>query len=69
MIEKDEFINKCYDCKFRASIAGDAHSRCINTTAKVAGNEYGKRSGWFWWPHNFDPVWLESCDSFEGKNE
>lgn len=34
----------------------------------VKGNEHGIRSGWFNWPYNFDPVWLESCDGFEEKS-
>ena len=31
----------------------------------VTGNKHGINSGWFNWPVNFDPVWLESCDGFE----
>ena len=57
----------CYDCLHRKMVLGDAHSRCANTEAKVTGNEHGRRSGWFLWPANFDPVWLESCDGFEPK--
>lgn len=34
---------------------------------KVTGNPHGIRSGWFMWPVNFDPVWLESCTGFEPK--
>jgi hypothetical protein len=33
----------------------------------VRGNTHGVRSGWFCWPLNFDPVWLEICSGFEGK--
>jgi hypothetical protein len=25
--------------------------------------------GWFFWPYNFDPRWLKSCDGFEPKAE
>lgn len=35
----------------------------------VRGNPHGIRKGWFMWPVNFDPVWLESCDGFEQKEE
>lgn len=35
----------------------------------IIGNEYGIKKGWFAWPVNFDPVWLESCDGFEKKGE
>ena len=33
----------------------------------VVGNPHGIMNGWFSWPYNFDPVWLESCDGFERK--
>ena len=58
----------CYECKYRGEIPGDCHSCCSNKQAKVVGNEHGKRSGWFFWPFNFDPTWLEECDGF-GKKE
>jgi hypothetical protein len=28
---------------------------------------HGICNGWFIWPINFDPVWLENCDGFESK--
>ena len=40
----------------------------INSSAKdlnIKGSDQGIRGGWFNWPHNFDPVWLESCNGFE----
>ena len=33
----------------------------------VTGNEHGIRNGWFAWPFNFDPVWLDACDGFKEK--
>ena len=30
----------------------------------IKGNAHGILSGWFNWPLNFDPTWLESCDGF-----
>jgi len=59
----------CYDCKHRRGIAGDAHSSCVNLRAKVRGDAHGIRSGWFSWPYNFDPVWLENCTGFEDKEK
>ena len=44
---------------------GDCHIACANTKAHVEGDSYGRRSGWFNWPRNFDPTWLESCDGFK----
>ena len=32
-------------------------------------DEHGYREGWFAWPFNFDPVWLEHCDGFEPKED
>lgn len=33
----------------------------------VSGNPTAQARGWFLWPVNFDPVWLERCDGFEEK--
>ena len=33
----------------------------------IKGNDHGIKSGWFNWPWNFDPTWLENCDGFEEK--
>ena len=33
----------------------------------IAGHSHGIRMGWFIWPWNFDPTWLESCDGFESR--
>jgi hypothetical protein len=30
----------------------------------IKGNPHGIKKGWFFWPMNFDPVWLENCDGF-----
>jgi hypothetical protein len=30
----------------------------------IQGNAHGIAHGWFAWPLNFDPVWLENCDGF-----
>jgi hypothetical protein len=35
----------------------------------IKANAIGVRGGWFMWPVNFDPVWLENCDGFEAKAE
>jgi len=59
----------CYKCKHRRDILGDCHSSCLNVRARVVGNEHGIRHGWFFWPFNFDPVWLVSCDGFESKEQ
>lgn len=36
-----------------------------NCKLNVEGHPTGVRRGWFNWPWNFDPHWLQSCDGFE----
>ncbi len=55
----------CYQCFHRHPLVGDAHSSCDSVSALVQGSDHGKSHGWFAWPINFDPIWLEECDSFE----
>ena len=31
----------------------------------VSGDAHGIRSGWFMWPLNYDPIWLETCEGYE----
>lgn len=59
----------CFECIHSRSIPGDCHLACAKASAKVEGDETGIRRGWFFWPFNFDPVWLRSCDSFAPKSE
>lgn len=33
----------------------------------IKGNPHGIKKGWFNWPLNFDPVWLDACDGFAKK--
>ena len=37
----------------------------LDNTLGVVGSPHGIRKGWFSWPLNFDPVWLEKCNGFE----
>ena len=62
----------CYKCKYRGEVPGDAHSSCRHPKAgecNIQGNQHGIKSGWFMWPFNFDPVWLENCDGFKEKED
>lgn len=36
---------------------------------RVIGDSHGIRMGWFFWPLNYDPTWLKSCDGFEAKEK
>jgi hypothetical protein len=39
------------------------------TALGIKANETGVRRGWFLWPFNFDPVWLEECSGWEDRNQ
>ena len=39
----------------------------VPNALNVVGNPHGIRRGWFNWPFNFDPTWLENCDGFTQK--
>ena len=32
-------------------------------------SQHGFNNGWFFWPINFDPVWLETCNGFERNDK
>ena len=36
---------------------------------KIKGNQHGVDAGYFFWPANFDPVWLENCDGYTPKEK
>jgi len=79
----------CYECKYRRSVPGDAHSECVHPRISetdriitgfallagqrsaamkrlnVMGDPVGIKRGWFYWPLNYDPTWLETCDGFD----
>lgn len=76
-------VKNCYTCKNRREIPGDAHSQCIHhkgptemihiiigTGQTVMGIEYqryGYDQGWFFFPMNYDPIWMIKCDEHEQK--
>lgn len=68
----------CYSCKYRQSLPDSAHSFCDQLAAmlwtrgdrdgvpgmRVTGDPHGILNGWFDWPYNFDPVWLDECTGY-----
>lgn len=67
---QDENVKpNCYKCQYRRPLSGDAHSGCVNEKASVVGAPHGIKNGWFFWPYNFDPVWLLECDGFDEADE
>ena len=62
---------QCHLCKHVGNLPYSAHRFCqagIDGTVRATGDELGIRKGWFDWPHNFDPVWLEECNGFDAKH-
>lgn len=57
-------MTDCYRCVHRRDLVGDAHSSCVNRHATVGADRVGIRCGWCFWPLNFDPVWIQECDSY-----
>ena len=39
-----------------------------SSTLNIKGDPHGISHGWFNFPFNFDPLWLENCDGFETKS-
>lgn len=68
-MKKSEF--DCYKCKYRKPLDGNAHSKCTNKkgtkTLRIEANVVGVKNGWFYFPHNYDPIWLENCEGFRAK--
>jgi len=77
---KTNHMNACYKCKWSRRVPGSSHHQCC-----ILGLHYVERTegrgfvaptsmhpvekGWFLWPFNFDPVWLEFCVEWERQRE
>jgi hypothetical protein len=48
---------ECYSCLYRGTVSGSAHISCTNPDPTMKGDPHGVEKGWFFYPHNFDPVW------------
>jgi hypothetical protein len=66
-MERQEYGSQCYGCAYREEVTGSAHSMCVFNWAKFPGfdpkgNDIGLKNGWYNFPLNFDPVWMdEKC--------
>ena len=61
-------MNECDSCEHRRAIPGDAHIACINPDPNMEGDIHGIRSGWFFYPYLYDPVWKEKdCINYKGR--
>lgn len=62
----------CYTCVYRGELPWDTHSYCKHPSRKslkVKGDPVGIRGGWFNWPYNFEPIWLEECNGYSKIKE
>ena len=63
----DENRPDCHKCVNRDPLPMTHHIQCLEPKALISGNARAAQKGWFHWPWNFDPVWLEECNKFEEK--
>ncbi len=62
--------NECYRCVSKRSVPGNAHIKCVNPDPTMEGSRHGIKSGWFYYPMLFDPVWKSKlCSNYEPKTE
>lgn len=62
----------CYNCAYRNSIPGDAHSECMRSFKNIPIpelNEHGIKNGWCLFPINFDPIWVGKCEGFDTERK
>lgn len=63
-------VNKCFNCKHKRNIPGDCHIQCVAPDPHMTGSPYGVKSGWFFYPLNFDPIWAtKECINYEKREE
>lgn len=61
-------LNNYHSCIHKRNIPGDAHIGCVKPDPNMKGNVHGIQNGWFFYPLNFDPVWMtKECGNFEGS--
>ncbi len=70
MLEEIEKLpaDKCRSCKYMTTNGGTHHIGCSKRNVLVSGSEHGIKNGWFEFPYNFDPIWLEECVSYRSKS-
>ena len=68
--EPRSIMNECYSCAHRRTIPGDAHTNCGNPDPNMTGSAHGIKSGWFYYPLNFDPTWKTAlCANYTPKGK
>ena len=64
----------CYECRYRGTIPGDAHSCCrhpevMDGVLSKLDVRFGTILGGFTWPVNYNPAFLTACRGFKAKEE
>lgn len=73
MEDKTNTRKQCYGCAYKGQVPGSAHSQCKFNFSKAGlkmpdGDEHGKRNGWYYFPYNYDPTWMnEVCEARSEK--
>jgi len=60
---------KCKDCIFGTKVPGSSHYSCKKRIAIVKKNPWGVKNGWCSHPFDFDPIWIEACESYWDQNK
>jgi hypothetical protein len=47
----------------------DEKNSKIAQKLQIQGDPHGVRRGWFFWPCNFDPVWLRNCNGYHKETK
>jgi len=64
--EERTMRNECWRCKNRGEVPGSAHISCKKPDKEMTGVPHGIKSGWFYYPECFDPVWkTKDCSNFQ----
>jgi len=67
---KRTMLNECYNCLFRENMPGNCHIKCGNPDPDMTGDPHGIKSGWFYYPILFDPIWkTKLCNNYTSKGE
>ncbi len=48
-------------------VRGNAAIAEVSKKLNIRADEHGIKNGWFNWPWDFSPTWLENCDGFKEK--
>lgn len=65
--------SNCHSCAYKRPIPGNTHIKCVFDFRKAEtplpkGNQHGIENGWYLFPLNYDPVWMDQeCPHHAGE--